>query len=88
VFTWLKATHVEVVEESANSVVVRPVFSTGQVGTEAIAAEVSAGTRLPTRVRLRVQLNAKPGTMNLNALGSIVKLMQQIGAADTSWRPI
>jgi hypothetical protein len=88
VFTWLKATRVQVAGETENELVVNPVFTNGNVGGEAICLKTMPGTVKAQRVIIDVRLGAKPGILNLNALSPLTKMMQEVSAVDPKWKQV
>ena len=85
---WLKSGRCQVADESPVSLTVRPIHGTGAVGSELIKAEIQPGVQLLTRVVITVELKAKPGNINLNALSPITRLIDQVSKVDPGWLPM
>jgi hypothetical protein len=88
ILAWLKATRIQVVDESPTALSVNPIYKHGNVGSEVISAQVSAGSKLPTLVTIEVQLNAQPGSVNPNAIPPIFGLLSQVSKVDPTWQPV
>jgi hypothetical protein len=87
VFEWLKAGKTSLVEETAATVTVKPVFTSGKIGNELITLQTGPGTVLPTRVVISVELREAPGQRNMNALPAILGMLTKLSKADPAWRP-
>ncbi|MGH7870569.1 MAG: hypothetical protein ACREP9_23705 [Candidatus Dormibacteraceae bacterium] len=83
---WLKAAQAQVVTETAKSISLHPVFKNGHVGSETITVEIVAGSQLPTLVRVAVEHDSGPKTLNLNAIGPVSGLMHRVDETDNAWR--
>ena len=93
VLTFLKASSVEVTEETPTSLSVRPISKTGSVASDLITAQVSAGSKLPTHVLIKVQLNPRPGETNHMILNNpmtippLLGLLLKVSRTDPKWQP-